>query len=127
MPAVEAPELVTAPPAVRRAALPLALYAMTGFTGLLAEQGLEKYTTLLVGATAAASAAVIFTYFLGFALGGFAAARLLARGTIRQPLRSYALLELAVGVSCIGFSYVFHPLMALLAPLQNLVDGQVGK
>jgi spermidine synthase len=127
MAAVETPELVTARPVARGAALPLLLYAMTGFTGLLAEQGIEKYTTLLVGATVAASAAVIFTYFLGFALGGFAAARLLGRGMIRKPLRGYALLELAVGVSCIGFSYVFHPLMALLAPLQNLVDGQVGK
>jgi spermidine synthase len=127
MTAVETPELVTARSAARGAALPLLLYAMTGFTGLLAEQGLEKYTTLLVGATAAASAAVIFTYFLGFALGGFAAARLLGRRIIRKPLRSYAMLELAVGISCIGFSYVFHPLMALLAPLQNLVDGQVAK
>jgi spermidine synthase len=127
MTAVETPELVTARPAVRGAALPLLLYAMTGFTGLLAEQGLEKYTTLLVGATAAASAAVIFTYFLGFALGGFSTARLLGLGMVRKPLRSYAMLELAVGVCCIGFSYVFHPLMALLAPLQNLVDGQAGK
>jgi spermidine synthase len=127
MTAVETPELVTARRAGLGDALPLLLYAMTGFTGLLAEQGLEKYTTLLVGATAAASAAVIFTYFLGFALGGFVAAQLLGRGMIRKPLRSYGLLELAVGVSCIGFSYVFHPLMALLAPLQNLADGQVGK
>jgi spermidine synthase len=127
MTAVETPELVTARPAVRGAALPLLLYAMTGFTGLLAEQGLEKYATLLVGATAAASAAVIFTYFLGFALGGFSTARLLGLGMVRKPLRSYAMLELAVGVCCIGFSYVFHPLMALLAPLQNLVDGQAGK
>jgi spermidine synthase len=127
MTAVETLELGTARPAVRGAALPLLLYAMTGFTGLLAEQGLEKYTTLLVGATAAASAAVIFTYFLGFALGGFATARLLGLGIIRKPLGSYAKLELAVGVACIGFSYVFHPLMAVLAPLQNLVDGQAGK
>src|SRR5271169_5107756 len=125
MPAVQTPELVTARPAVGGATLPLVLYAMTGFTGLLAEQGLEKYTTLLVGATVAASAAVIFTYFLGFALGGFVAARMLGRGMIRKPLGSYAVLELAVGISCIGFSYVFHPAMALLAPLQNLVDGQV--
>src|SRR3984957_6215529 len=127
MPAVEAPAPATARPAVRGTTLPLVLYAMTGFTGLLAEQGLEKYTTLLVGATATASAAVIFSYFLGFALGGFAAARLLARGWFRRPLRSYAILELLVGIACIGFSYVFHPLMAQLAPLQNLVDGQAGK
>ena len=127
MSAVETPPLVASRAAKHKAAMPLLLYAMTGFTGLLAEQGLEKYTTLLVGATVAASAAVIFTYFLGFALGGFVAARLLGRGMIRKPLRSYAILELAVGISCIGFSYAFHPSMALLAPLQNLAAGQVGK
>jgi spermidine synthase len=126
-PAVESPELATPGPPGHRAALPLLLYTMTGFTGLLAEQGLEKYTTLLVGATTAASAAVIFTYFLGFALGGFVAARLLGHGLVRKPLRSYAVLELLVGVACAGFSYAFHPLMAQLAPLQNLMDGQMGK
>jgi spermidine synthase len=127
MPAIESPELATPPQIRRGSALTLLLYSMTGFTGLLAEQGLEKYTTLLVGATTAASAAVIFTYFLGFALGGFAAARLLSRGIVQKPLRAYALLELLVGVCCAGFSYAFHPLMAQLAPLQNLADGQLGK
>jgi spermidine synthase len=127
MTAVESSELLAADPSARRAALPLLLYSMTGFTGLLAEQALEKYTTLLVGATATASAAVIFTYFLGFALGGLAIARILRRGTVRKPLRSYALLELLAGLSCTAFSYVFHPLMALLAPLQNLVNSQAGK
>ena len=52
----------------------LVLYTMSGFTGLLAEQGIEKYTTLLVGVTASASAVVLFAYFLGFVIGGFAAA-----------------------------------------------------
>jgi len=124
---VESPELAPSSPDARRPALPLLLYAMTGFTGLLAEQGLEKYTTLLVGATAAASAAVLFSYFLGFAIGGFAAAGMLGRGMFRRPLRSYAMIEVLVGICCAGFSYVFHPLMATLAPLQNLADGQVGK
>jgi len=128
MSAVETPPLAASRAASKGGpATPLLLFAMTGFTGLLAEQGLEKYTTLLVGATVAASAAVIFTYFLGFALGGFVAARLLGGGAIRKPLRSYAMVELAVGVSCIGFSYAFHPSMALLAPLQNLAASQAGK
>ena len=48
--------------------VPFLLYALTGFSGLLAEQGFEKHIALLVGATASASAVVLFTYFLGFAL-----------------------------------------------------------
>ncbi len=59
---------------------PFLLYALTGFTGVLAEQGFEKYMSLLVGATAAASAVVIATYFLGFALGSWLVGRRFAGG-----------------------------------------------
>ncbi|MBZ5675657.1 MAG: fused MFS/spermidine synthase [Acidobacteriia bacterium] len=111
----------------QRGMLPLILYGMTGFTGLLAEQGLEKYITLLVGATATASAVVVFTYFLGFALGGLVTAQFLKRGRIRKPLRTYAILELLVGISCILFSFLLHPLIEILAPLQNLAASELGK
>lgn len=62
---------------------PFLLYALTGFTGLLAEQGFEKYIGLLVGVTASASAVVLFTYFLGFALGGAAVGGLSKGGASR--------------------------------------------
>ncbi len=101
----------------------LLLYALSGFTGLLAEQGLEKYTTLLVGITASASAVVLFAYFLGFAIGGFAAAKLIQRGILRRTLWAYGLTELAVGVACAVFTYAFHPAMEALAPLQHMVAG----
>jgi spermidine synthase len=103
--------------------VPLVLYALTGFSGLLAEQGFEKYLQLLVGATASASAAVLFAYFLGFALGGVAAAGLIRKGRIGRPLAAYGMVELAAGMACIVFSYCFHPLMGALAPLQNLFAG----
>ena len=105
----------------------LLLYGMTGFTGLLAEQALEKYITLLVGATATASAIVVFTYFLGFALGGVVAAQALKRNAAGRPLRTYGLLELLVGISCVVFSYTFHAAMARLAPLQNMVGTELAK
>jgi spermidine synthase len=100
--------------------LPLALFALTGFSGLLAEQGFEKYLQLLVGATASASAVVLFAYFLGFALGGVAAAKWIREGRIARPLLAYGVIELAVGLACVLFSYCFHLFMSLLAPLQNL-------
>lgn len=105
----------------------LVLYGMTGFSGLIAEQALEKYVTLLVGATASASAVVIFTYFLGFAVGGLAAGRVLKRGLVRNPLRAYAGIELLTGCACVAFSFAFPAAMALLAPLQNLITGEFGK
>ena len=102
---------------------PFFLYALTGFTGLLAEQGFEKYVSLLVGATASASAVVLFTYFLGFALGGFAAGRLIQGRRIARPLMVYGFIELLVGISCVVFTYSFHGLTETLAPLQNLLGG----
>jgi hypothetical protein len=66
------PEAAPPQPANRRpgrARVAMFLYALTGLTGLLAEQGFEKYIALLVGATASASAVVLFTYFLGFRVG----------------------------------------------------------
>ncbi|QOY84901.1 fused MFS/spermidine synthase [Paludibaculum fermentans] len=106
-----------------RAWWPLALYALTGFTGVLAEQGFEKYVALLVGATVFSSAIVIFAYFLGFALGAGGVARLQQKWNIRHPLRIYGALELAIGLSAVAFSYGFHPLVDLLGPLQSTAQG----
>lgn len=106
---------------------PFLLYALTGFTGVLAEQGFEKYMSLLVGATAAASAVVIFAYFLGFALGSWAIGALIRRGQIWHPLRTYGIIELLAGVSCIAFSYLFHPITQVLAPWQGLYSSPVLK
>jgi spermidine synthase len=106
---------------------PLALYAFTGFTGVLAEQGFEKYVALLVGATVYSSAIVIFAYFLGFALGAWGAARLLKQWIVRRPLRTYGVLELLIGLSAAAFSYAFHPLADLLGPLQSAAQGPLGK
>jgi spermidine synthase len=116
-------DLLTPEPSVQRRtafAWPLVLYGLTGFAGVLAEQGFEKYIALLVGATAFSSAIVIFAYFLGFSLGGWAVAELVRRGTINRPLLVYGVLELLVGVSCVAFSYGFHPLIAHLAPFQSV-------
>src|SRR2546426_1961725 len=106
---------------------PFALYALSGFAGLLAEQGFEKYVTLLTGATVSGAAVVIFSYFLGFAAGSGLAGALLERGAIRRPLRAYGTLELLVGVSCIGFAFGFHRTLEVLAPLQRQLVHPVAK
>ncbi len=108
-------------------AWPFILYGLTGFTGVLAEQGFEKYLSLLVGATAAASAAVIATYFLGFALGSWIVGTLIRAGRLRYPLRTYGLLELLIGVSCVLFAYRFHPITGALAPWQSIFSSSIAK
>jgi MFS family permease len=120
-----APEI--APRIESRVTSLLVLYGMTGFSGLIAEQALEKYVTLLLGVTASASAVILFTYFLGFAVGGLAAGRLLKRGFVQNPLRAYAGIELLTGCACVVFSFGFPGAMAMLAPMQNLVAGEFGR
>ena len=106
---------------------PLGLYALTGFSGVLAEQGFEKYIALLVGSTVYSSATVIFAYFLGFGLGAWAIAALVRRGWMTRPLLTYGVLELLVGASCVAFTYGFHPVSAYLIPFQNLDDSALQK
>jgi spermidine synthase len=97
----------------------LSVYLLTGFCGVLLEQGFEKYTSLLVGVTASGSAAVLFAYFFGFAFGGWAVAALLKRGALRHPFRIYGLVELLIGVYGVLFTYGFEAVSSLLGPLQN--------
>jgi len=106
---------------------PWVLYSLTGFTGVLAEQGFEKYMSLLVGATAASSAVVISTYFLGFAIGSWIVAVLIRRGRVRFPLRTYGGIEFLVGASCVAFSYLFHPISGVLGPWQGLFSSELLK
>lgn len=120
--------LVEARSVTNRSALwPFVLYGVTGFTGVLAEQAFEKYMSLLVGATAAASAAVIATYFLGFALGSWFAGAMIRRGRLRYALRTYGFIELLVGISCVVFSYVFHPFVGAVAPWQGVFSSGIAK
>lgn len=106
---------------------PFVLYRVTGFTGVLAEQAFEKYQSILVGATAAASASVIATYFLGFAVGSWVTGTLIRRGRLAYPLRTYGFIELLVGISCVVFSYAFHPFVEAVAPLQGFFSSGIAK
>jgi spermidine synthase len=108
-------------------ALPLFLYTCTGFTGLLIEQCFEKYLLLLVGGTVTSSSLVIFAYFLGFALGGFAVAELQKRSRITRPLLVYGALELLVGAAAVLFTFLFHPAMEWLGPIQGSVSNPLAR
>jgi spermidine synthase len=77
--------------------VPLALFALAGFSGFLAERAFAQYLESQIGAP--------FSYLLGFALGALAAAALLLGGRFRQPLRAFGIAQLAAGSLSIAFSY----------------------
>ena len=89
--------------------VPLALYALAGFSAFLAEQAFAQYLQFQTGAP--------FAYLLGFALGAIAAAALLLQGRLRRPLRAFGIAQLAAGSLCVAFSYGFDWLPATFALL----------
>src|SRR5712671_7576349 len=79
-----------------------ALFAASGFAGLVYESIWTHYLKLFLGHAAYAQALVLAIFMGGMALGSWLAARLAPRW--RDPLLAYALVEAVVGAA----SLVFH-------------------
>jgi len=79
---------------------------------------------IMLGSTVWASSIVHASFMTGLALGNGLAARFAARW--RRPLRVYAALELAVGLSATAAVLVAPALPAVLAPLFRALDGAAG-
>lgn len=95
------------------------LFFVSGCTGLMYEVLWLKELRLLFGSTAAATASTLAIFFLGLALGGYVWGR--QDRTARYPLRTYALLELGIGLSAVAYfvlrdayALVYTPLFARL-------------
>jgi spermidine synthase len=74
----------------------LGVFFLSGAAGLVYEVVWTRYLTLAFGVTAEAVSAVLSAYMAGLALGSFLLGRRVAR--IKNLLRTYAWLELGVGV-----------------------------
>ena len=84
---------------LRRPAL-IALFAASGFAGLIYESIWTHYLKLFLGHAAYAQTLVLAVFMGGMALGAWAAAR---QGAPRsQPARRYALVEAVIGVARAG-------------------------
>src|ERR1700722_17144268 len=81
------------------------LYFASGVAGLVDEVAFFKYLSLVFGATAHASSAVLVAFMGGLALGAFGASALERRVT--RPLLAYGLLELLVGGLCAATPALF--------------------
>ena len=76
--------------------LVLACFFLSGASGLIFEMVWTRGLTLVFGSTTLAISTVLATFMGGLGLGSFAASKFADR--VRDPVRAYALAELAIGL-----------------------------
>ena len=91
--------------------LTLALFVISGATGLIDQLCFSKYLSYIVGSTAYAVSAVLAAFMTGLAVGAHFGGK--ASPRVTRPLRAYGLLELIVAAAVAGTPFAFH----LLTPL----------
>src|SRR3954468_4366250 len=92
----------------------VAIYVLSGASGLVYEVVWSRLLALSVGAEATAVTAVLAAFMGGLALGAHLGGRLARRRT--RPLRDYGVIELALGLACLLVPWAIHALGPLLAP-----------
>ncbi|MBP6704113.1 MAG: fused MFS/spermidine synthase [Vicinamibacteria bacterium] len=100
----------SAPPSPNIPLLAL-LFMGSGFSALAYQVILSRYAQLIVGGTAFAISALLVAFMLGMSVGSFLGGRWADR--MEHPLRLYALAEVAIGVYCVAFPFLFPQLTAL--------------
>src|SRR5216684_464046 len=92
----------------RNVKLLFALFALSGFTGLIYESVWSHYLKLFLGAAAFAQSFVLAAFMAGLALGAWLASRWSSR--LKNLLAAYGWIEAAIGVAAL----VFHEAYVLL-------------
>src|SRR4029077_11608627 len=95
----------------RNVKLLFALFALSGFTGLIYESVWSHYLKLFLGAAAFAQSFVLAAFMGGMALGAWLGSRWSAR--LANLLRAYGWIEAAIGVAAL----IFHESFLLLTQL----------
>ena len=90
--------------ALTRAIL-FALFALSGFSGLIYEAAWSHYLKLILGHAAYGQTLVLVIFMGGLAIGAALASHYLPR--IRNPLRSFALIEAILGILGVAFHTLF--------------------
>jgi len=91
--------------------LTLALFVISGATGLIDQLCFSKYLSYIVGSTAYAVSAVLAAFMTGLAVGAHLGGK--ASPRVTRPLRAYGFLELIVAAAVAATPLAFH----LLTPL----------
>lgn len=116
-----APHAAIGPPI----SLTLALFVLSGATGLIDQLCFSKYLSYIVGSTAYAVSAVLAAFMTGLAIGAHFGGK--ATVKVRRPLRAYGVLELVVAVAVASTPFAFRFLTPLYADLaRSLPNSLVG-
>ena len=83
----------------------LALFFVSGFAGLIYESVWSHYVKLFLGHAAYAQTLVLVVFMGGLAFGAWLCARV--AGRVANPLRLYAIVELAIGLMAFAFHAIF--------------------
>ncbi len=89
----------------------VALFTLSGATGLLYEVAWVRRLTLVFGNTTQAASVTLAIFFLGLALGAAVAAR--ASRRLRRPLQVYGCLELVLGLYAAATPWAFDAALPL--------------
>ncbi|HKO53879.1 MAG TPA: fused MFS/spermidine synthase [Polyangiaceae bacterium] len=95
--------------------LTLALFVLSGATGLIDQLCFSKYLSYIVGSTAYAVSAVLAAFMTGLAIGAHWGGKASMRVT--RPMRAYGWLELVVAAAVAATPFAFHWLTPLYANL----------
>src|SRR3954471_870886 len=96
-------------------ALTLALFVVSGATGLIDQLCFSKYLSYIVGSTAYAVSAVLAAFMTGLSIGAHWGGRASLR--VSRPLRAYGVLELIVAAAVAATPFAFHVLTPFYAHL----------
>ncbi len=81
-----------------------ALFALSGFAGLIYEGSWARYLKLFLGHSSYGQVLTLCIYMGGLAIGSFVAGKLVEK--VKRPLLGYAAVELGIGIGGI----IYHPL-----------------
>jgi spermidine synthase len=107
-----------------RFALVLAMFFVSGMTGLLYEVAFSKLLGYVFGATAYAISTVLASFMAGLALGAHIGGRF--AGRIRRPLAAYGAFEVLVGLVCALTPITFDVLTGAYVSIARANPGSLG-
>jgi len=103
--------------------LTLALFVLSGATGLIDQLCFSKYLSYIVGSTAYAVSAVLAAFMTGLAIGAHFGGKVSPR--IARPLRAYGALEIVVALTVAATPFAFRALTPVYANLARSMPGSL--